>query len=54
MARELAEVKNLHRTPAQLRIAYFWAVVPELREWIAITNLKIFLLTRIPQLPDPG
>ena len=42
MAADLAEVKNFQRTPATRRTAYFWAVVPELREWIAITNLKLF------------
>ena len=35
---ELAEIKSFQRTPASRRTAYFWAVVPELREWIAITN----------------
>jgi membrane-associated phospholipid phosphatase len=42
MAADLAEVMNFHRTPATRRTSYLWAVVPELREWIAITNLKIF------------
>ena len=42
MAADLAEVKNFQRTPLTRRTAHFWAVVPELREWIAITNQKIF------------
>jgi hypothetical protein len=42
LAADLAEVKSFQRTPASRRTAYFWAVVPELREWIAITNLKLF------------
>jgi membrane-associated phospholipid phosphatase len=42
MAADLAEVMNFQRTPQSKRTSYFWAVVPELREWIAITNLKIF------------
>ena len=42
LAAELAEIKSFQRTPASRRMAYFWAVVPELREWIAITNLKLF------------
>lgn len=42
MAADLAEVMRFQRTPATKRTAYFWAVVPELREWIAITNLKLF------------
>lgn len=42
MAADLAEVMHFQRTPASRRTAYFWAVVPELREWIAITNLKLF------------
>jgi membrane-associated phospholipid phosphatase len=39
---ELTEIRSFQRTPLSRRISYFWAVVPELREWIAITNLKIF------------
>jgi membrane-associated phospholipid phosphatase len=42
LAAELAEIKNYQRTPTSRRTSYKWAVVPELREWIAITNLKIF------------
>ena len=42
MAADLAELKGFQRTPASRRTAYFWAVVPELREWIAITNREIF------------
>jgi membrane-associated phospholipid phosphatase len=42
MASDLAEVKTFQRTPLTRRISYFWAVVPELREWIAVTNQKIF------------
>jgi PAP2 superfamily len=42
MATDLAEVKTFQRTPLTRRISYFWAVVPELREWIAVTNQKIF------------
>ena len=42
LAADLAELKGFQRTPASRRTAYFWAVVPELREWIAITNREIF------------
>ena len=42
LASELAELKSFQRTPASRRTSYLWAVVPELREWIALTNLKIF------------
>jgi membrane-associated phospholipid phosphatase len=42
LAAELAEIKNFQRTPLSRRTSYLWAVVPELREWIAMTNLKIF------------
>ena len=42
MAADLAELMNFQRTPQSRRISYFWAIIPELREWIAITNLKIF------------
>ena len=42
LAADLAELKNFQRTPASRRTAYFWAVLPELREWIAITNREIF------------
>ncbi len=42
LAADLAELKSFQRTPTSRRTAYFWAVVPELREWIAITNSKIF------------
>ena len=42
MVADLAEVMRYQRTPQSRRISYFWAVIPELREWIAITNLKIF------------
>ena len=42
LAAELAEVKQFQRTPATRRASYLWAVVPELREWISVTNLKIF------------
>lgn len=42
LAADLAELKSFQRTPASRRTAYFWAVVPELREWIAITNSKLF------------
>jgi hypothetical protein len=42
MAAELAEVKNFQRTPISRRTSYMWAVLPGLREWIAIANLKIF------------
>ena len=42
LAADLAEVMQFQRTPASRRTAYFWAVLPELREWVAITNLKLF------------
>ena len=42
LAAELAEVKQFQRTPATRRASYLWAVVPELREWITVTNLKLF------------
>ena len=42
MVADLAEVMRFPRTPSTRRTSYFWAVVPELREWIAITNLKLF------------
>ena len=42
LAADLAELKGFQRTPASRRTAYFWAIVPELREWIAITNREIF------------
>lgn len=42
MTADLAEIKNFQRTPQSRRTAYLWAVVPELREWISITNLKLF------------
>lgn len=42
MVADLAELKGFQRTPVIRRTAYFWAVVPELREWIAITNREIF------------
>ena len=42
LAADLAELKSFQRTPASRRTAYFWAVVPELREWIAITNRETF------------
>lgn len=42
LAADLAELKSFQRTPASRRTAYFWTVVPELREWIAITNREIF------------
>ncbi len=42
MVAELTELKSFARTPVSMRLSWFWAAVPELREWIAITNLKIF------------
>ncbi|MBV9653663.1 MAG: phosphatase PAP2 family protein [Acetobacteraceae bacterium] len=50
MVAELTELKNFSRTPVSTRLSWFWAAVPELREWIAITNLKIFE-TRISEDP---
>jgi membrane-associated phospholipid phosphatase len=42
MVAELAEIRNFPRTPVTVRLSWFWAAIPELREWIAITNLKLF------------
>lgn len=39
---ELAEVKALQRPPELRRLAYFWNSVLEEREWLAMTNSKIF------------
>ena len=39
---ELAEVRDAQRTPERRRQAYFWNLVLEEREWLAMTNTKIF------------
>ena len=39
---ELAEVRDVQRTPERRRLAYFWNLVLEEREWLAMTNSKIF------------
>ena len=41
-AAELLELMSYPRTLVSRRLSWFWADFPELREWIAITNLKIF------------
>jgi hypothetical protein len=42
MAADLAELKSFPRTLITRRASWFWAAIPELREWMAITNLKLF------------
>lgn len=40
-AAELQEVKNFQHSFQHRRAAFFWAA-PEIKEWLAVTNLKIF------------
>jgi PAP2 superfamily len=42
MAADLAELKSFPRTPITRRTSWYWAAIPELIEWIAITNVKLF------------
>jgi membrane-associated phospholipid phosphatase len=50
MAADIAEIKNFSRTPVSTRLSWFWATIPETREWVAITNLKLFE-TRLSENP---